>query len=319
MNEVINMRIRLGYVSLSKVKNIKTPSGTITYTYYKKLSHNEQKDKLYEVTKRNIEALSQILIYNQKNKINFYRITSSLIPLATHPDVLWDFSVFEKKLKQIGDFIKKHHMRVDMHPDQFNVLNSIHPHVVTNTIRQLEYHHQVLDLMGLENELLIIHIGSKAKGKENAKRRFINNFEKLPFHLKKRIIIENDDKVFNVLDVLELSEKLKIPFVFDYHHHRCNSIEHVYDYASRIFQTWNKSLWTPKVHLSSPKTNELDRRHADYVRTKDFSALVNIFKDLHMDFDIMIEAKMKDFAMFKLVKDIKDKYKLMDNTTIIIE
>ncbi len=312
------MVIRFGYVSLSKIEDKVTPNGTMTYKYYQTLTNKQKKLKLEAVTNRNINALFHLIKYNDCHDIHFYRITSNLIPLATHPDVLWDFSQqFGDKLKEIGQFIKARNMRIDMHPDQFNVLNSIHPHVVYNTRVNLEYHHQILSLMGLEEEQLILHIGGKTNGKDLAKDRFIKNFKELPLYLKKRIIIENDDKIFNIQDALEMGHLMNIPVVFDYHHHKCNSIEDIKPNA--IFQSWENSQFIPKVHLSSSRIGALDRSHSDFIEFVDFCDLINILRKLNRDFDIMIEAKMKDVAMFKLIEDIKREkptWNFTDKTTL---
>jgi len=264
--------------------------------------------------------IEEVLKYNQANNIHFFRITSKLIPLATHPDVLWDFTQqFKDELFEVGNFIKANKMRVDLHPDQFNVLNSTNQEVVKNTITTLEHHHQLLETMGLDNEILILHVGSGKEGKENSIRRFIYQFNLLPKHLKRRIVIENDDKIFNIQDVLKISEEIHIPIVFDYHHHRCNYIEGINELNLSIFHTWDNSQFIPKVHISSPKNYGLDRSHSDYIHKEHFINLLNIFKENNQDYDVMIEAKMKDMAMFKLIEDIKihfPQFKWLDKTTL---
>ena len=79
------------------------------------------------------------LRYNIENDIHFYRLTSALIPLTTHPDVPnWGYrKLFKKDFEYIGKLIKKNNMRVDTHPDQFNVINSANDEVVKNTIKNL--------------------------------------------------------------------------------------------------------------------------------------------------------------------------------------
>ena len=77
-------------------------------------------------------------------------------------------------------------------------------------------------MLNVNDKILILHVGSSIFGKENSISRFINNFNKLPIYLRKCIAIENDDKVFNVNDVLKISKVTSIPIVLDYHHHLCN-------------------------------------------------------------------------------------------------
>ena len=81
-------------------------------------SKREQLSLLTRVTKSNLHDLIKILNYNAKQEIHFYRMTSKLIPLATHQEVLWDYSkVIQEECQEVADLIKKYDMRVDAHPD----------------------------------------------------------------------------------------------------------------------------------------------------------------------------------------------------------
>ena len=141
------MKIRLGYVSISKTLNDITCSKTITYTNYNKLSNEEQKLKLDEIITSNLDNLEKIIKYNIKNNIHFYRITSKLIPLATHTNVKYDYIKNEKYInyyKEIGKKVNENKMRVDIHPDHFCILNSTNPDIVKSSIKILEYHSNLL-------------------------------------------------------------------------------------------------------------------------------------------------------------------------------
>jgi len=82
------MRVRLGYVAIALNIPKTTSSSNVTYTHYKKLAtEEEQLEKLKTKTLSNLNNLYKILNYNVENKIHFYRITSALVPLATHPEV----------------------------------------------------------------------------------------------------------------------------------------------------------------------------------------------------------------------------------------
>ena len=310
------MLIRLGYVSISKTLNI-TSSSTITVTNFKK---NNDYEKISKVIISNLEALIEILKYNQKNNIHFYRITSNLIPLATLKDISFDYiDKYQSYYNEISNIIKNSNMRVDMHPSQYCVLNSTRKEVVDASIDILKYHYKLLSAMDIENKLVILHIGSNTLGKTNSLTRFINNFKKLPKYLQRIIAIENDDKVFNIEDCLELSDKLNIPVVLDYHHHLCNKTDkEIEEYLPRIFATWIGIR--PKIHFSSPKNKHEFRSHHDYIDVDEFIKLLSILKKYNYDLDIMREAKAKDEAMFKLIRELKYKtnYKFVDDTSFII-
>ncbi|MCT4596292.1 MAG: UV DNA damage repair endonuclease UvsE [Vallitalea sp.] len=319
------MRIHIGYVALALGLKKVTSSSTVTYKYYSGLSNNEKLNKLKKVTLSNIQDLEKILDYNVQNDVHFYRLTSALVPLATHPNVTdWNYrEMFKVDFEYIGKIIRKHNMRVDFHADQFNVINSINSQVVENTITNLLLLANLFEDMNYNEGKIIIHVGSSQGGKQEAINRFITNFKYFPEEITKRIIIENDDKVFNVIDVLELCNKLDLPMVLDAHHHLCNNEgEDMYNYIDDIFNTWNNDVFIPKVHYSSPKETEFDRRHADYINAKEFNKFIyNMSNVVDRDFDIMLESKKKEMALFKLMDDLKEvnnQLKLVDKTTIKI-
>lgn len=316
---VIQMKVRLGYVALSKALDDVTTSSTITYTNY--INKNYNTSKLLEITKNNLDSLYEIIKYNVKNNFHFYRLTSKLVPLATHDKVDFDYiTPLLDEYKKIGKLINDNNIRVDTHPDQYAVLNSMDSKIVKNTVEILEYHYKIMDAIGIKDKIIILHVGSSACGKKASITRFINNFNKLPDHIKKCIAVENDDKVYNIKDVLELCHKINVPMVLDYHHFICNNEkEDINDYLKEIIDTWNGKI--PKMHFSSPKSKlkKEFRSHSDYINKKCFIKFINILKKQDKDIDIMLEAKAKDDAVSRLARCLKyeTNYKFLDETTFI--
>lgn len=314
------MKVRLGYVALSKVLDDVTTSSTITYTNY--INKNYNTSKLLEITKNNLDSLYEIIKYNVKNNFHFYRLTSKLVPLATHDKVDFDYiTPLLDEYKKIGKLINGNNIRVDTHPDQYAVLNSMNSKIVKNTVEILEYHYKIMDAIGIKDKIIILHVGSSACGKKASITRFINNFNKLPDHIKKCIAVENDDKVYNIKDVLELCHKINVPMVLDYHHFICNNEkEDINDYLKEIIDTWNGKI--PKMHFSSPKSKlkKEFRSHSDYINKEYFIKFINILKKQDKDIDIMLEAKAKDDAVSRLARCLKyeTNYKFLDETTFII-
>ena len=314
------MKVRLGYVALSKALDDVTTSSTITYTNY--INKNYNTSKLLEITKNNLDSLYEIIKYNVKNNFHFYRLTSKLVPLATHDKVDFDYiTPLLDEYKKIGKLINDNNIRVDTHPDQYAVLNSMDSKIVKNTVEILEYHYKIMDALGIKDKIIILHVGSSACGKKASITRFINNFNKLPDHIKKCIAVENDDKVYNIKDVLELCHKINVPMVLDYHHFICNNEkEDINDYLKEIIDTWDGKL--PKMHFSSPKSKlkKEFRSHSDYINKECFIEFINILKKQDKDIDIMLEAKAKDDAISRLVRCLKyeTNYKFLDETTFII-
>jgi len=308
------MIIHLGYVSISKTLDI-TPSKTLTYTEFNKF---KDYNKLDNIIKENLINLEKIIDYNIKNNIHFYRLTSKLIPLASHKEINFDYiEKYKEYYKKIGNKINKHNIRIDTHPDQFCVLNSTKKEIVENSINILKYHYNILNALNIKNKIIILHIGSSVFGKDNSIKRFINNFNKLPIYLKECIAIENDDKIYNIKDCLYICETLNIPMILDYHHHICNNNNiNIVKYIKQIFNTWKNN--TPKIHFSSPKnkTKKDFRSHHDYINIDDFISFLEIIKPLNINLDIMLECKAKDEALFKLVRLLKyHNYNFIDETT----
>ena len=310
------MKIRLGYACISKTLSNVTTSSTVTYTTF-------QKDKDYKkidtAIKSNLNALKEILTYNIKNNIHFFRLSSKLIPLATKSDVIFDYiDPYKDYYHSIAKIIKDNKLRIDFHPDEFCVLNSTKSEVVKNSIAILEYHYNLLKALEIKNKILVLHIGGNTFGKKNSISRFINNFNTLSKEIQESIAIENDDKIFNISDCVYISKKINVPVILDYHHHICNHDElDINDYLEDIILSWHNT--TPKMHFSSPKnkTKKDFRSHNDYINVDAFINFIDILKPFNHDVDIMIEAKAKDEALFRLVRELKYKtnYTFIDDTS----
>ena len=306
------MKIRLGYACIT---NCLDSTSSSPYTYGEYLKYGDM-EKLDRVIVSNLKSLEEIIYYNIKNNIHFYRMSSKIIPLATKSDVKFDYiNKYKSYYDKIGKMISDYDMRVDFHPDQFCVLNSVKSDVVSASIDILKYHYSLLEALGIKNKILVLHVGSNSFGKDNSIRRFINNFNKLPKYLKECIAIENDDKVFNASDVLEISKTTGVPVILDYHHHLCNKSDFSFE---DIFNSFNNRK--VKMHFSSPRNKKDFRSHNDYINGDDFINFIKILKKYDRDVDIMIEAKYKDDSLFRLVRYIKYKtdYRFIDDTTFIL-
>ena len=319
------MRVRLGYVAIALNLPKTTSSSNVTYTLFKKLPTEEkQLEKLKTTTLNNLNNLYKILNYNAEQKIHFYRITSALVPLATHPEVdNWNYRlIFKKDFERLGNFIKENNLRVDTHPNEFNVINSSKATVVYNSINNLKFHVNLFEDMNYPLGKMVLHVGSGEGGKDIALNRFISNFENVPSEISSRLILENDDKTFTAAETLDLCKRLNLPMVLDVHHHNCNNNGEVLeDLLEEILATWDKEQLPPKFHFSSPKEGPLDRKHSDFIVAEDFINFIEICKVHDRDIDIMLEAKQKDLALFKLMEDLKrlrKNWNYIDNSTFEI-
>ena len=307
------MIVRLGYVAMTLNLKDASPSKTVTFTTYNKISSKEGKRyRLERLTLANLKNTLRILRYNLTSEIYVYRFTSKLVPLATHPLIEdWHYEEeFKEKFKEIGNFIKENDLRVSAHPDHFTLLNSPDEKVFEDALRDLEYHYKIYKAMGLDDARykLVLHVGGLYGKKESSIIRFIDRFKKLPPHIQDIVIIENDDKSFNAKDVLAICRELNIPMVFDVHHYYCNNDgEKIYDILPHIFDTWQGEYFNPKIHFSSPKSKKQFRNHADNININEFISFIDIARQINRDFDVMLEAKNKDNALFDLVEKLKTK------------
>lgn len=317
------MHIRLGYVATALKAAKITSASTVTYSTYTKQSTDRDKlEKLQKVAVSNVNDLYKILEYTVKNDVHFYRITSALIPLATHPEVTdWEFRrILKMDFDWLGNYINHNNLRVDMHPDESNVINSSKEEVIKATEKSLWFHANLFSDINYPLGKMVLHIGGKEGGKAAATERFFKNFNNLPKEITKLLIFENDDKSFTTKEVLNICKEIKVPMVLDVHHHNCNNGgDELEPMLVDIFSTWVNELLPVKVHFSSPKTGEKDKKHADYIDAAAFIEFVEKCIPLEIDVDIMIEAKQADLALFKLleeVKSLKPEWTWTDNSTL---
>jgi UV DNA damage endonuclease len=255
-----------------------------------------------ELALKNLQDLLRIMHWNKANDIMVYRMSSDIFPWMSEYEItqLPNFDQILPALQRIGEFAKESGMRLSMHPGQFDVLCSPREDVVRKTIKDLNQHCQIMDLMGLDQTHtypINIHIGGTYGDKPSAADRFCDNYQRLDKAVHNRLVVENDDKAtqYSVADLYELFfVNICTPITFDYHHHRFNtsglSEVEALDLAA---STWP---CTPLTHYSScrrtfeePTTNA--RAHADYVYEK-----INTYD---RRFDIEVEAKAKDLAVLR--------------------
>ncbi|KGP74171.1 UV DNA damage repair endonuclease UvsE [Pontibacillus yanchengensis] len=301
------MRIRFGYVSHTLSLWEAVPARTLTFKRYKQLSKVEREEKLRDVTLANLYNTKRALWFNRAAEIPLYRLSSSIVPLATHPEVLWDFqSPFKEHWKEIGQIVKDGQLRISFHPNQFTVFTSDKQHVTENSVRDMTYHYQMLEAMGLEDEGFInIHIGGAYGDKTSAMERFKDQIHQMPDEVGARMTIENDDKTYTSQETLQVAEEKNIPVMFDYHHEQANPSEIPYeDLLERLFNTWQHTDYPPKVHLSSPKNDKEYRSHADRIDLQYALPFLKACKQKTDTLDVMIEAKEKDLALLQLVEEL---------------
>ncbi len=260
-----------------------------------------------EKAAKNLQCLKEILQFNLNNELLFFRISSDLIPFASHPvnQIKWQ-KIFRTELTEIGNFIKTNGIRISMHPDQFNVLNSTSEEIVKRSILELLYHCELLDCMELEADAKVqIHVGGVYNDKNASIKRFIQRYKKLPEIIRKRLVIENDERLYSAHDCLEIAEQCSLPVVFDYFHHTLNNHqENLSLLLKEIFSSWRAEDGLPIVDYSSPSSSgSRFGQHARTINSADFLFFLNQIKEFN--FDLMLEIKDKEKSALKVREIIK--------------
>lgn len=296
--------MKIGYAC--KHQTIEPKNRIMTFKKFKALSKKEQIHALFKLSENNLESLENTLLDNINNNIKMFRITSNLFPLTTHKEVVewWDpIPLFENKLKYIGNIINNYNIRISMHPGQFTVFTSDDKNITMNAFNELNHTYNILKALQLEKcPDIILHVGGKYNDKTRAIHNFIRNFNSLTDECKKMIRFENDHNIYGTQEVYHICKFLNVPMILDVAHHKYNNNNISLNTAFKLFfDTWDNEL-TPKIHLSSQYENYSIHKHSEYININDFK---NVYEFLKIrDFDIMLECKKTNEALYKLQKEL---------------
>ncbi len=263
-------------------------------------------ERLIETVENNLDCLEEMLKYNLKHDMLFFRITSDLVPFASHEINEYDWKThFEERFDEIGRLINEKNIRISMHPDQFIVLNSTKDDVVERSIAELDYQADVLDLLNLDTSHKIqLHVGGVYGDKQKSKERFIKRYDVLDDKIKRRLVIENDDTSYTLRDCLEISDHCGIPVLFDNFHHQVNdSGEGLNEALELISNTWRESDGIPMVDYSSQEPDEKQGKHVESIDIEDFKGFIGGSKPY--DFDVILEIKDKEKSAKKAVEILR--------------
>lgn len=276
-----------------------TADGRITTNRKMRLA-SLSKDRVLELTERNIQDLVQLVTMSSRMGLSIFRVGSNIVPFASHPrfEERW-LGEIEPMLRDAAARIAQSGVRLTMHPGQFVILNSPRQEVVEVALRELRYHFWVLDILGAGPEgRVVIHGGGSYGDKRASCERFLKVIAEHSW-LRRRLAVENDEKVFSAAETLELAEGAGIPMVFDLYHHRLNTS--FFDVAE-VFKTWNGRV--PEFHVSSfPEGEHRFGEHGFWVTLEDVLDLTHITGGRRVD--VIVEGKGKEKAIAKLFEEAK--------------
>ena len=263
---------------------------------------------------QNVKDMVKLIRWNDKYNIKFLRLSSEAFPFASHAEYGYRLAPFAaEELAKVGKVAGELGHRLTTHPGQFTQLGSPNQNVVTNAMRDLEYHDEMLSLLKLPEQqnrdaVMILHMGGVFGDKAATLDRFRENYRNLSDSIKRRLVLENDDVSWCVHDLLPVCQELDIPFVLDFHHHNIlfdsekirEGSRDIVELFPQIIETWRRKRITPKMHYSEqtpPAITGMQRRkHNPRPAT---------MPPCPPDMDLMIEAKDKEQAVFELMRTFK--------------
>lgn len=298
--------VRLGYacinMELQESRGIQTSRGMIKRTFMQKgISYAS------ELALQNCKDLIEVIKWNNDHGIKVFRVTSCLFPWASEYNIddLPDIEEISLALATVGRIAAAGGQRLSLHPGPFNILASDSEKVVQNCITDLLIHQKIMDLMGQPQNRwakINIHVGAAKGDRERSLETWCRNFERLPDGVKDRLTVENDDKA-NLYSIKMLYEgifkRTGVAIVADQHHHECGPQDLSWAEALPMAaSTWGDVR--PTCHLSNSRTledsKEARNAHSDWYYTP--------FNDCGLDVDVVLEAKMKERALLRYVKEL---------------
>ncbi len=264
-------------------------------------------ERLRETVAGNLACLERILRWNVAHGLFFFRITSDLVPLASHPAnrFPWD-EFFAPDFARIGKFIREHRMRISMHPGQYTLLNSPRPEVVAAARRDLDYHARVLELLGLDQTAKIqIHIGGLYGDKKAALQLFVREVQRLDPRVRARLVIENDERLFSLSDCLWVSQETGLPVLLDVFHWEVypDGRATLREALAAAQATWKPEDGPSMVDYSSPLPQGRPGSHAYQLDEPHFRRFLE--ESRPYDFDLMLEIKNKERSALRALEIVR--------------
>jgi UV DNA damage endonuclease len=296
--------MRIGYPCINR------SIGCTASRTFRLASYNEE--RMSETIAGNFACLEKILAFNVHHGLLFFRITSDLVPFASHPVCTYPWQEkFAGEFETIGAYIRQHGFRISMHPDQFVLLNATDKRILQRSIADLKYQVQVLDLMGLDPSAKVqVHVGGMYGDKQAAIERFLKQYELLDTAIQERLVIENDERLYTLSDCLAIHERSGIPVIADaFHHSLLNRGERFLSLLTTLGKTWKGKDGIPMIDYSSQEPGRRSGAHAMHIVEEDFRQFIK--ETLPADFDIMLEIKDKEKSALAALAIARDDPRLV--------
>ena len=297
--------MNLGYACINTI--LKANDIFTNRTMRRKTFDEKGLDYVSELSLQNVKDLKTHVLWNNEHNIKLFRLSSQIFPWMEEYEYsdLKDYNEIKSLMLEIGEITTKANQRLTMHPGPFHCLASPNPKVVKRTILGLHKHSEQFNMMGFKPSYynkINIHVGGAYGDKETTLARFCKNFHLLNEDTKKRLVIENDDSAneYSVKDLFEGVYKIiGTPITFDYFHRKFNTGDLTEEEALKLASTtWPKNV-TQCCHYSESRRKE---RMDESIRPQAHSDIIyEKIQTYGLEPDIVIEAKLKEQAIFKRV------------------
>ena len=284
------MQPHLGLVCITASKDVRYR--TVTRKRLLEHSLDAQRKLLEDLYRDNIQTFDNAMRYCEAEGIGLYRIPSSIFPFADEDIGREVLAPFAATLARSGRRAIERGIRLVMHPDQFVVLSSDSEGVVANSVKILQMHADIMDLLEQPRSpwaLLEIH-GGKGKRAD----ALVERIAQLPDAIRCRLGLENDEYAYGAEEIHAICMRAGVPMVFDAHHHVVHDKLDSYEDPSvgamlrKARETWANPAHQ-LVHISNGREGFNDRQHSDLIGVMPSSYLAAPY--------IEIEAKMKEEAI----------------------
>jgi len=264
---------------------------------------NATPQRLEALIDLNLGELERILLFNEEHGIQVYRITSALVPFASHPinRLAW-WRTFRRRFERCGAIAARSHQRLSLHPSPAGAsLSSVHARVRAAAVEELRYSTRVLDLLGQDTAgRVVLHVGGAAPDRPTALATAHRMLDEMPDDAHRRLAIEHDCRVWSAREVHPLARAHRLPFVADSLHNHVKPSDPPLT-TRALFrlsaESWRALGLRPKYHLASQRPGGRAGAHADYIAPADW---YDVAAALEEPADFMLEAKKKDRALFAL-------------------
>jgi UV DNA damage endonuclease len=296
--------MRIGYPCINR------SIGCTASRTFRLASYNEV--RMRETIATNLACLEKILAFNVHHGLLFFRITSDLVPFASHQVCTFPWwEEFSAEFETIGAYIRQNGFRISMHPNQFVLINATDKRVLQRSIADLNYQTQVLDLMGLDPSAKVqVHVGGMYGDKRAAIERFLKHYDLLDSAIQERLVIENDERLYCLRDCLAIHEQSGIPVIADtFHHSLLNNGERFLSLLTSVRKTWKGKDGIPMIDYSSQEPGRRVGAHAMHIVEEDFRQFIT--GTMPADFDIMLEIKDKEKSALAALDIARDDPRLV--------